>query len=217
MNKPSRILEWVVWGGLGVTVLAIVLAFGFSSSRTHQQLKLPVLFSVPDFTLTNQFGQPFGLSQLRGQVWVANIIFTKCGGPCPRLSARMAELQTALPRGSGVKLVTLTTDPGHDTPSVLNAYSRRFQAQPDRWQFLTGTKQQIAEVAVRGLKMTALEKEAAQMESATDLFIHSTILVVVDKRGQIRASIETEPGEGEAPIEVNGKVLPILDQLLQEP
>ena len=216
MNKPSRMLEWLVWGGLGITVLVIVLAFGLSSSRT-QQPKLPILFPVPDFTLTNQLGQPFGLSDLRGHVWVANIIFTKCGGPCPRSSARMAELQAALPPGSGVKLVTLTTDPEYDTPAILAAYSRRFQAQSDRWHFLTGIKRQIAEVAVRGLKMTALDKEPAQMESATDLFIHSTILVVVDKRGQVRASIETEPGEGEAPINVNGKILPILDQLLQEP
>ena len=216
MNKPSQTLAWLVWGGLGLTILVIALAFGLSSSRT-QLAKLPILFPVPDFTLTNQLGQPFGLANLRGTVWVANIIFTKCGGPCPRLSASMAELQAALPPGQPVKLVTLTTDPEYDTPAVLHAYSRRFQAQPDRWQFLTGTKAQLVEVAMRGLKMTALDKEPAKMESATDLFIHSTILVVVDKRGQVRASIETEPGEGEAPIHVNAKVLPLLDRLLREP
>jgi protein SCO1 len=217
MNRPATRIEWLVWIGLILTVASIVIAFLIGQTRRQKQPTLDVLFQVPDFTLTNQAGQPFGSANLRGHVWLAEIIFTKCAGPCPRMTERMAQLQAAIPPDKAVRFVTLTTDPEYDTPSVLDAYSRRFKAQPERWHFLTGTKQQIADVAVRGLKLTALEKEMAERENPNDLFIHSTLFVIVDKRGKARAVIETEPSEGEAPPEVKTAVLPIIDRLLKEP
>jgi protein SCO1/2 len=145
MNRPAKRIEWLVWGGLGLTIAFIVVAFIIRQTRLQNQPPLEVLFQVPDFTLTNQAGQPFGLANLRGNVWLAEIIFTKCGGPCPRMTERMAQLQAALSPDKPVRFVTLTTDPDFDTPPVLEAYSRRFKAQPERWHFLTGTKKQIAD------------------------------------------------------------------------
>ena len=81
MNRPAKSIEWLVWGGLGLTIAAIVVAFVLAPARPRPRPKLPVLFTVPDFTLTNQTGQPFGLADLRGKVWVAEIIFTRCAGP----------------------------------------------------------------------------------------------------------------------------------------
>jgi len=217
MNSPSKRTEWLVWGALGLTIVVIVAAFIIRQVRQSHQPRLEVLFPVPDFTLTNQAGRPFGLADLRGKVWLAEIIFTKCGGPCPRMTGRMAQLQSAIPASQPVHFVTLTTDPEYDTPAVLEAYGRRFKAEPDRWHFLTGTKAQIASVAVRGLKLTALEKEADQMENPDDLFIHSTLFILVDKRGQARAVIETEPPEGSPAPDVNAVALPLIRQLLKEP
>ena len=99
---------------------------------------------------------------------------------------------------------------------MLSTYAQRFGAVPDRWQFLTGSKAQIADVAVRGLKLTTLPKDPEKMENPKDLFIHSTILIVVDKRGRARASIETEPAEGEPIPDVKAAALPIIEQLLRE-
>jgi protein SCO1/2 len=216
MNKPARSVEWLVWGGLGLTMAAIVVAFIVSQVRQHSRPRLDVLFQVPDFTLTNQAGGPFGLADLRGKVWIADIVFTRCGGPCPRMTQRMSELQAAIPADKPVRFVTLTTDPEFDTPAVLNRYSHRFNAQPERWHFLTGTKQQIADMAVHGLKLTALDKELAKMENPNDLFIHSTIFLLVDKQGRVRAVVETEPPEGQPTPDVKAAVLPAIDQLLRE-
>jgi cytochrome oxidase Cu insertion factor (SCO1/SenC/PrrC family) len=66
------------------------------------------------------------------------------------------------------------------------------------------------------LKLTVVPKDAAKMENPNDLFIHSTILVVIDKRGRARASIETEPAEGEPTPDVKAVALPIIEQLLRE-
>lgn len=173
--------------------LTLALAFLLAQLKTRvpQASSLPVYAQVSDFTLTNQNSQAVSLSDWRGHVWVADIIFTRCPGPCPRMTRQMKELQTSLPPNSRTRLVTLTTDPEFDTPEILSRYAERFGADPNRWTFLTGSKPQIAAVAVGSLKLAAVEKKPEERESAEDLFIHSTIFVVVDKRGQLRGVFET--------------------------
>ena len=105
----------------------------------------------------------------------------------------MSQLQTALPPASPARLITLTTDPGFDTPEVLERYSARFGAHADRWWFLTGDKLQLAQLATGSLKLAAMEKPSETRQDAADLFIHSTIFVVIDKQGRLRAAVETQP------------------------
>jgi protein SCO1/2 len=78
---------------------------------------------------------------------------------------------------------------------VLKQDAEHFKADPARWWFLTGSKKQIADVAIDGLKLTAMEKDPAKREDAADLFIHSLLMVVVDRQGRVRAAFEsTEEG-----------------------
>ena len=128
----------------------------------------------------------------------------------------MKELQDALPPGSQAKLVTLTTDADFDTPSVLKAYAERFGADLKRWMFLTGTKQEIAKLAIDSLKLTAIEKKPEERESPQDLFVHSTIFVVVDKQARLRGVFETT-GEGIDPRSVQKQILAAVSQLEREP
>ena len=74
---------------------------------------------MSDFTLTNQNGQPVTLADLRGQVWIADAIFTRCPGQCLIMSAHMKEIQDALPSGLPIQLVSFTTDADFDQPPVL--------------------------------------------------------------------------------------------------
>lgn len=194
MQRPSRKTELAVWGLLSLTVLVIVAAF-VRERLNPKSARLPALFPVPPFALTNQAGRLFSSEELKGKVWLSDVFFTSCAGPCPRLSTLMAQVQAAFESNSPVRLVSITTDPDRDTPDVLARYARRFAADPDRWQFLTGTSAQLRAAAVDALKFTALPKEPAQRESATDLFIHSTLLVLVDRRGWVRASFELDEPE----------------------
>jgi cytochrome oxidase Cu insertion factor (SCO1/SenC/PrrC family) len=57
--------------------------------------------------------------------------------------------------------------------------------------FLTGTKPQIGALAKAGLKLTAVEVKPEERQSPEDLFVHSTIMVIVDKRGQLRGNYQT--------------------------
>jgi protein SCO1 len=193
MDQTSQKLSRMIWVGVGllIVILATSSVLTRLEGKRRPGLTLPVIGPVADFTLTNQAGQRVTLADLRGQPWVADIIFTRCAGPCPRMTKQMESLQNALPADSRAKLITLTTDPEFDTPEVLKKYAEHFKANTDRWSFLTGTKQQIAALGMDSLKLTAVEKKPEERTDADDLFIHSTIFVVVDKQGRLRAAFET--------------------------
>src|SRR5580693_9514115 len=118
-------MEWLVWGGLLLTILALLTAFVVLPFKSRPQ---PVLGQMSDFSLTSQDNQSVTLSSLHGNVWIADVIFTRCAGQCPIMSGHMRTIQDALPAGTSVKLVSFTTDPDFDTPSVLKQYSARFGA-----------------------------------------------------------------------------------------
>jgi len=209
MLPISPRLQWAVWGFLAAVIVVIAVLFAQSRHKTRTA-DFPVLSELKNFSLTNQLGEPTGLQNLEGQVWVANIIFTRCAGPCPRLTEFMASIQRDLQGISGVRLVTMTTDPEFDTPAVLRKYSERFKGDPSRWWFLTGTRKEIAGLARDGLKLTAVEKNPGERDNDADLFIHSTIFVVVDKHGRMRATFETDEPDSKT------RILNAVKQLLAE-
>ena len=200
-----------------MTVLAITVAFVQSQAKKREQnqttdyfgqseLDLRPISQLPDFTLTNQTGRAVSLVDLKGEVWLGDIIFTRCAGPCPIMTQRMSELQAVLP----VKFVTLTTDPEFDQPDVLKKYGERFKADFARWVFLTGSKENVARLAVDGLKLAAIEKKPAERENERDLFIHSTLFVLVDRQGRLRGSVEKDDPN------LKQKLLAAVKQLMKE-
>jgi len=217
MDVTSERLSRTLWIGVGllIVILAVALALSRVEPKRGRAAAPPVLGQVADFMLTNQNGQTVTLADLRGHVWVADIIFTSCAGPCPRMTKQMKALQDGLPSASNARLVTLTTDPGTDTPAVLKTYAARFGADLGRWMFLTGTKREIAGLAIGSLKLTAIEKKPEEREDPNDLFIHSTIFVVVDKQARLRGVFETE-GEAIDPLRARKEILATVQQLERE-
>ena len=217
INLRARRIEWLAWVGVLLVTATLLLAFLLANLKMRARLAkpLPVYGQVADFTLTNQNGRAVSLADLRGHVWVADIIFTRCQGPCPAITRQMNYLQQALPAESQAELVSLTTDPDFDTPPVLKAYAEEFGVDTNRWMFLTGPKKDIAKLAIDSLKLTAIEKQAAERESPNDLFVHSTIFVLVDQRGRLRGVFETT-GDEIDPQKVKAKILADVKRLERE-
>ncbi len=216
-KPPARRLEWTVWIGVLLTVMLLLLAYLLAQTRLRSSIgkPLPVLGNIANFSLTNQNGRVVSLTNLQGRVWVADIIFTRCGGPCPRMTRQMKELQDALPPRSSAELVTLTTDADFDTPPVLKTYAAKFGADTNRWMFLTGDKREVAKLAIDSLKLTALEKKPDERTSPDDLFVHSTIFVVVDAHSRLRGVFETT-GEDIDPHKVKADILAAVKRLEHE-
>ena len=146
---------------------------------------LPSYGLVPDFELTDQTGQPFrSQDKLRGRVWVANLIFTSCMGPCPRMSAQMRQIRDATQGAKDRALVTLTIDPARDTPEVLAAYAKRFGAGPS-WYFLTGPMKSLDHLAYDVFHLGHID---GNLE-------HSTRFVLVDRQARIRGYYDSSDTE----------------------
>lgn len=193
-NPPPQKLEWLVWTGLGLVMGLVLGAFGYARFGPARVAAppLPVLSQVTGFSLTNQFGEVVTAATLRGRPWLGEIIFTRCPGPCVRMTRNLAELQSRLPRGTDLRFVTLTADPAHDTPAVLRAYAERFGADSNRWHFLTGPHVRLYELATQQLLLAVAENPDPANAPPDELFIHSTRMVLVDAAGRVRAAYDGE-------------------------
>jgi protein SCO1/2 len=217
MAETIRPLPRSAWLGFSFAfgLLGLTLIYGVLQNSKSKSSPLPVISQVADFSLTNQNGTLTTLADLTNHVWVADIIFTRCGGPCPRLTMQMHGLDILL--RDSIKLVTLTTDPEFDTPEVLKKYGQRINANFNRWTFLTGTKTEIAKLGSGSLKLSATPVKLEDQKSIDDLFIHGTIFVVVDKHARMRAYFETG-GEGVDWVgDVQPRLLKTVAELENEP
>jgi protein SCO1/2 len=84
----------------------------------------------------------------------------------------------------GVRLVSISVDPVHDTPPVLARYGASFQASP-RWLFLTGGRGEVLRLITQGFKLGVDDSPAPKVKGAEPI-IHSTRFVLVDGEGNIR-------------------------------
>jgi protein SCO1/2 len=208
MSKSMRNVLLVNIAAAAVT-LGLLAAFGgwFRGKATEP---LPVLGHLPDFSLIERSGEAVRLEDLKGQVWVADFVFTHCAGPCPLLSRRMQSLQESLTGYSDVRLVSFSVDPERDTPEVLAEYAKRYNAG-DRWLFLTGGKEPLYWLIMDGFKLGVDDGSALTAGvPGPGTITHSTRFVLVDRAGRIRAYYDG------ASKDVAGQLLPDMQALLRE-
>ncbi len=167
---------------LGFPLVVAAGLFALREAQVHRLTRhdFPTYGTVPAFQLTNQDGQLFGSADLAGKIWIADFIYSTCPGPCPMISSRMSEMQKPLEK-TDVHFVSFSVDPEKDTPVMLREYADRLHAQPGRWDFLTGPKSTIYDLSIHGFKLPAAEHEGDNGQP-----VHSTRMVLVDRRGQIR-------------------------------
>ena len=154
-DKPKidkSTLPWLVMGAIIIGIAGFTLWSTFNTNS--EPVQKHVSLSVPDFTLTNQQAESFGLTDLVGKIWIANFIFTNCPTICPKMTQKMAELQSEF-ENEPVYFVSFTVDPDRDTTEVLSEYAKRYAADDKRWHFLTGDKELIYQIANEGFKLAA--------------------------------------------------------------
>jgi protein SCO1/2 len=138
----------------------------------------PVQGRLAAFELVDQDGKPFTLNDLEGNTWVANFIDTTCTSTCSQLTEGMVLLQDryAAYGIDGVRLLSITIDPEHDTPEILRAYAQTHGADLERWTLLTGDP-----AAVRALLLDGFELPGVGLEIP-----HPGQFVILDPTGGIR-------------------------------
>jgi protein SCO1/2 len=184
MALSSGLRRGLIWGLLVVALVVVVTATALD--RLGRSEPPPVLDPAPAFTLTNRDGRAVRLQDLAGHPWIADFIFTRCPASCPLMTARMARLNRELPDDLPVRLVSISVDPEHDTPQVLQRYAESYKA-PDRWLFLTGGQEEIYRLSRKGFKLgIEIPSSSSPGGPPVEPILHSTRFVLVDGEGRIR-------------------------------
>ena len=165
--------------------------------------ELPRLFPVPNASLIDETGKPVQLDSMKGSVTVYDFIFTNCAATCPIMTNNMRALTPLVDKDAPVRFVSITVDPTRDTPAVLANYAKRVRNDP-RWTFLTGDRQTIIDLSVKGFKLAA-----GDPAPGGEALLHSSRFVVADKTGIIRGYYDAM--DGTAPAQVAKVVEQLLD------
>jgi protein SCO1/2 len=150
---------------------------------------------VPPFALTTADDRPFTTGDLTGHVTAVTFIFTRCPVPefCPLVVKRFQQVQREIERNAalaGVRLLSVTLDPAFDTPQVLSAYASAKEADPARWQFATGSAEEISRFA---------SAFAIHVERNGFLIDHTLATAVIGRDGRV---VEIWRGNGWTAAEV---------------
>jgi protein SCO1/2 len=158
---------------------------GFAEDLGGPVRRVAVGQPIPEFTLIDQKKRTVHFSQFAGKVVALNFVYTRCVLPeyCVRSSNNFGVLQKRyLDRlGRDLVLLTVTFDPVHDQPQVLQNYAQTWKANPETWRFLTGAPPDVQRVCdLFGVNFVPDE----------GLFIHSLHTAVIDRKGNLVANLE---------------------------
>lgn len=109
---------------------------------------------LPDCALTTETGKTIHLSDFRGQALAFTFFFTRCPLPdyCPRMNRDFAETRRLLQADTNApanwQFLSISFDPGFDTPDVLSNYASLYRGEdPDRWLFAAASSPALPNLA----------------------------------------------------------------------
>ena len=143
---------------------------------------------IRDFDLTERSGRVIHKSDLIGHPWVVSFIFTNCAGPCARVSAAMKRLQDEFFKDTDLRLVTITVDPERDQPEELTKYAAGYEADSERWFFLTDPTKSKDKIypLINGSFLMPVQEAEGEMRLPGYEFIHTNNILLVDERGVVQ-------------------------------
>jgi protein SCO1 len=128
---------------------------------------------------TDQNGTKRKLDEFRGKSVVFTMFFASCTYACPILVEDMKKIESKIPAAEldNFSFVLVSIDPERDTPEKLKAFSNMKSIDEKRWTLLTGTEDDIMELAaLTGFKY---KKESDGQ------FSHSNIINIMNEEGEI--------------------------------
>jgi protein SCO1/2 len=147
------------------------------------------LGSLPHFTLVDEAGHDFTDDALRGHPTIVSFLFTRCDTICPVTTSKMRHIQEET-FGSPIKLVSFSVDPTYDTPERLTAYAKKFDADAERWRFVTGPVDRVKPL-LEGPFMTSMEREGSDREGGVPNIAHGGYFMLVDATLRIRGAYDS--------------------------
>jgi protein SCO1/2 len=195
--KGLRILQGMV---LVCILLIPVLVFMFLRGFGKNEYDLPIFFQkgtdnpflecpvgdttqhyIPEFTFSNQYGEPVGRAEMEGKITIVDFFFTSCPSICPVMSKEMERVNDMFRDEPRVQIMSISIDPEYDTPEMLKTYADEHNAIPGKWHFLSGPKEETYRLARCGFVIPTIDGNGVP-----DDFVHTDKFMLIDELGRIR-------------------------------
>lgn len=137
---------------------------------------------VPDFEFINQNGDTITNKDYLGKVYVVEFFFTTCPSICPIMNQNLVEIEKEFTGSENFGIASITIDPAYDTPQVLKKYAEDYKITNPNWNFLTGDREAIYDMANRGFGIFADEDDTVEGG-----FAHSGLFALIDQEGYVRS------------------------------
>ncbi len=176
---------------LGVLLVVAAGACGPAEPEFYGTLR-PEGGPTEDFTLTDQYGEPYRLADHRGKVVLLFFGYAHCPDVCPVTLSNWARVEEALSEEDDVEFVFVTVDPERDTVERLREHLGIFS---DRIRGVTGTEEQVAPVYESfGIFRKKVPLSSSAMGYVVD---HSTVMLLLDREGRVRLTFpfDADPDE----------------------
>lgn len=151
------------------------------SNSLREGIPLVKMGLAPNFKLKNQDNQLISNETHKGKVYVLEFFFTTCPSICPKMNQNMLELEKTFFGNPNFGIVSITIDPEHDTADVLKEHAKLLGVKSSNWNFLTGEKKVIYDLANKGFN-----EYVGENHKVKGGFEHSGLFALIDKKGYIR-------------------------------
>jgi len=153
---------------------------------------LPLLGAAADGHALDTQGNALSLhSLMRDKVVLLSFIYAGCSdvNGCPLATAVLHKIKNRLKQDPEVaaqlRLVTLSFDPEHDTPEMMQRYGQELQDKSLEWHFLTTRSEQDLQPILDHYKQNIQKVYDAQGHN-TGTFSHNLRVYLIDKNKQLR-------------------------------
>jgi protein SCO1/2 len=143
-----------------------------------------IYHTVPSFAFENQDGKVITNEAVKGKIYVANFFFTSCPTICPKMTSQLKRLQS-MTKEEGIVILSHSVDPIRDSVARLKKYAIDNGLDTKNWHLMTGDAEDIYDLGMEGYNLSAMEDG-----SAPGGFLHSEMVVLVDKEGHLRGMYE---------------------------
>jgi protein SCO1 len=191
-HGAMRTVSWLVMGVAAAAAIGVGAALVTSAPepvalRSGTALAEPR--PLPEFSLVDAHGRPFGRAALERRWSILFSGFTHCPDVCPTTLALLANLRSRMP-ADDLQFVFLSVDPDRDTPDVVARYLAHFG---DGLVGVTGPPMEVDRLA-GALGLAHVRNPGADGGYTVD---HSTALVLIDPEARI-AGYFTAPHDPDA-------------------
>lgn len=170
--NPRSLLALFLAGLFALGVVVVVATSGGGEEPAGDEFagsRLPDGLRAPDFSLTDERGEPVSMKEFRGSPVVVTFLYTHCEDTCPPAAQQIKGALNEL--GRDVPALAIAVDPPNDTEASARAFLSKARML-GRMRFVLGSRDELLPVW-NGFAIRPQFRDAE----------HQARIVLIDKKG----------------------------------